>query len=154
MHLQNKRRSTGKRGRDKGTSNVSKETSSGTAPSGSLPHSRDKEQPRNQGSRLTAGTDYLPFVAQSRSQPGLQPRLWSSGSLLHFSLPLRSGPRAPQTGLLPYSPPQPAERQSPALVCAFRPGPADPSTPAAASPGSDTGSRLRIAAPGNAGSWQ
>lgn len=80
----------------------------------------------NRGIRklLTAGTGSLPFVAQLWPQSGLQPRLESASSRLHFNLPLRSGPGAPQTGLLPHSQRQPAARQAPSLTCASRPGPA------------------------------
>ncbi|XP_030616299.1 classical arabinogalactan protein 9-like [Delphinapterus leucas] len=53
MHLRNKFKYTGQE-RTKRTSNASKETSSRTALPGSLPHSPDKGQPGNQGSRLNA----------------------------------------------------------------------------------------------------
>lgn len=71
-------------------------------PTGPLPHLQAKGQPGNQAiPRLTAGPGSLPFLEEPRSQPGLQPRSESPSSRLHFSLPLLSGSRAPQTGFLP-----------------------------------------------------
>ena len=101
---------------DERTSNVSKETSSRRAPSGSLPQSHDKGQRGNQGSWLAADPDPLPSPAQTQ--------LGSHRAPLPFSLPLRSG--APQIGLRPHSEPQQAARQGPALTCASGPGPQTP----------------------------
>lgn len=87
-------------------------------------------------SRANCGTGSLPFLAEPPSQPGLQPRSGSPSSRLHFSLPLLSGSRAPQTGFLPRLSGQ--RRARPPPLPAPSRGPADPSSPAAATPRSDT----------------